>query len=575
MTTLEHIEQALVQQVRSWERVVKRQKMLKLSVLGLQFSLALSIVIYLITRTAFNLSVLYFIIFILLLVLLSTVLIIGWVQVKRPVMSLVAQHFDAVFDLQERTSTALELLSGKLQATPDLKALQVRDAYQQIQRVDLKKQVYPAPNRYDGWRIMGLVVILSVLLFVFPPTNNPQALSQSEPEAHITILEGENKVEGIIKEIALDANMDDETRQALLEQLSTILEPLSHEAITLDEAIALIEEARNALETQASTIRAELDEQRQALDNALQTLQDETGTFETLEDALQSLNEPSNPVFDEQSPPITPDQLQQAAEQLAEQAPELAEQMQQLAEQLTQDNPENMQQMLEQSVTTLQEIEQAQNQQQQIADQLDELAQELEEKTAENDSESADDSEGIESTDQTGGEEPQSEQDGDTPSDEGEQDGEETTGGDEPSNEDGSTSETNDQQGQNSQSSNQDGDSNNQQTGESNNPQQTGEFDSLDQLSTPDQAGAMPSVSVPQSILDQSEAEIRLEADETVIQQGDFVDNPTGTISIPYNEVFNIYQNNASSALEQRYIPLGLRDVVRDYFSAITPDDNR
>jgi hypothetical protein len=40
---------------------------------------------------------------------------------------------------------------------------------------------------------------------------------------------------------------------------------------------------------------------------------------------------------------------------------------------------------------------------------------------------------------------------------------------------------------------------------------------------------------------------------------------------VPYNEVFSDYSEAANRALDQDYIPLGLRDVVRDYFSSLEP----
>ena len=53
--------------------------------------------------------------------------------------------------------------------------------------------------------------------------------------------------------------------------------------------------------------------------------------------------------------------------------------------------------------------------------------------------------------------------------------------------------------------------------------------------------------------------------------EGEFAENPAGESLVPYNEVFADYANSANRALESDYIPLGLRDVVRDYFTALEP----
>jgi hypothetical protein len=40
---------------------------------------------------------------------------------------------------------------------------------------------------------------------------------------------------------------------------------------------------------------------------------------------------------------------------------------------------------------------------------------------------------------------------------------------------------------------------------------------------------------------------------------------------VPYRDVFTRYRAAASRALESETIPLGLRDLVRDYFSSLEP----
>jgi len=53
--------------------------------------------------------------------------------------------------------------------------------------------------------------------------------------------------------------------------------------------------------------------------------------------------------------------------------------------------------------------------------------------------------------------------------------------------------------------------------------------------------------------------------------EGDFSENPTGDVTIPYDQVYSDYSEDAQQALENDYIPLGLEDVVRDYFTSIEP----
>jgi hypothetical protein len=80
-------------------------------------------------------------------------------------------------------------------------------------------------------------------------------------------------------------------------------------------------------------------------------------------------------------------------------------------------------------------------------------------------------------------------------------------------------------------------------------------------------------VFAPQNIGGGGGDEVRLEAnpDDTPLQEGEFSANPDGQVTVPYNQVYSDYADAASRALDADYIPLGLRDVIRDYFSSLDP----
>jgi hypothetical protein len=58
------------------------------------------------------------------------------------------------------------------------------------------------------------------------------------------------------------------------------------------------------------------------------------------------------------------------------------------------------------------------------------------------------------------------------------------------------------------------------------------------------------------------------------VVQGDFAQNPNGSASVPYSQVYGNYADSANHALDSGYIPLGMKDVVRDYFSSLDPSSN-
>ena len=44
-----------------------------------------------------------------------------------------------------------------------------------------------------------------------------------------------------------------------------------------------------------------------------------------------------------------------------------------------------------------------------------------------------------------------------------------------------------------------------------------------------------------------------------------------GHASVPYRDVYSEYADEAGAALEGSYIPLGVKQYVRDYFSSLEP----
>ena len=45
-----------------------------------------------------------------------------------------------------------------------------------------------------------------------------------------------------------------------------------------------------------------------------------------------------------------------------------------------------------------------------------------------------------------------------------------------------------------------------------------------------------------------------------------------GEATVPYTEVYRPYADKAGAALDSDYIPLGMKDYVRQYFGALEPE---
>ncbi|MDZ4767088.1 MAG: hypothetical protein SGI73_21315 [Chloroflexota bacterium] len=105
----------------------------------------------------------------------------------------------------------------------------------------------------------------------------------------------------------------------------------------------------------------------------------------------------------------------------------------------------------------------------------------------------------------------------------------------------------------------------------------SGASGSIDAQNNPDGVGqrGFDPVYAPRRIGGQPGAttmQLETNPDGIPLTQGEYAQNPAGDALVPYNEVFTEYDNTARRALDSGYVPLGLRDVVRDYFTSLEPD---
>ncbi|MBZ0308822.1 MAG: hypothetical protein K8I82_22335, partial [Anaerolineae bacterium] len=73
-----------------------------------------------------------------------------------------------------------------------------------------------------------------------------------------------------------------------------------------------------------------------------------------------------------------------------------------------------------------------------------------------------------------------------------------------------------------------------------------------------------------------TETEVQVEGEVsseegTETQETDFNEEFEGTSQVPYSEVYANYENSVQEALDSDYIPISLRDVIRQYFSSLEP----
>ena len=494
-----------------------------------------------------------------------------------------ARRFDVSFDLKETISTAMELNEGRINADDMFQDHQMRDALSRAKKVNIKRDM-PIELNWREWLgvlLLALVFVGSVLI----PNIQAEALVDNT-EDNAIVEQAEDEISDLIEDIATNPDIDEETREELLETLQVNLDTLQDEDVTAEEALATLNDVQSMLEEQAESLQQQQEEQEAALDAALETFQeelnletegsegDESSAGEELTEALQEMFEGlENQAID---PAQASQALQEMSEQLQESAPETAEQLQEMAEQLQEGDQEGAQDGMEELAQQM-ESELGGQTGQVLSQSATDISDRLEEMT---ESQNSQQQPSGESQPQDGGssgdQEQQGEQEGGSEAGEGEgqsQEGDEQSGqggegesGSEGQESDGAGESDQIQEGSGgSDAGNNDSDTSGQdgQTDGTGTDTSDGGEEQFEQIFDPRRTGE-----------DIGDTEIILQPDEgdTPLQEGEFSPNQIGDVTVPYNEVFSDYSNAANEALTRGYVPLGMRDIVRDYFTSLSPD---
>ncbi|MCU0476602.1 MAG: hypothetical protein MUC99_10930 [Anaerolineae bacterium] len=520
--------------------------------------------------------------------------VLGAVWLRRPSPMESARRFDRLFGLQERLSTALELAGGVIRADPDLARRQLDDAQRVAgaQRPDL---LLPVRVEVREWGVVLALAALIALVALFPPVAapaDPQATDQAAIDGAV------EAVEQILRDTAADPDLTDAQRDPLLEALQAQLETLQNPEVSLEEAIASLSEVEaqmaeaadsvgQQLAAQAAAQQAAADALNQAQTTPPSTTEGANGA-QALSDALQQMQSGLSDATEAERQQAA-DALEQAADALQSTDPQAADALREAAEALRENQPQAAQDALQDAQNAQSQAQaQAQTQQNQVTRLQNnaEAAEQAQREAAERDSSAAPSEQGQGEQEQPGqgegGEQGAQSQNGQTSDGEGGESGEETTDGSTPAEGAGNSPQLSGQQSTNAQSGQQGlgGDGAGDGAGNLND-------DATERLQTrnpnleqsdndPDGAGERdyeaifaPRFSVQSS--GTTELELRADPGEAPLEETEADDNPLGEAVVPYVEVLGDYTNAANEALETGYIPLGLRDVVRGYFSSLDP----
>lgn len=636
----------LNQLVRGWDRRLRARQTSLWLPRALLPGLALGVVIAVISRLRPWLlpQPILLISLAMLVVGLVTMLALVWFWPRTSQQA--AQRFDRTFGLKERTSTALELINGRIHSNQEIVSLQIGDAWEQARAVQ-PGAALPLVWNWREWAVAGLLAVILAVLLIIP---NPQAeVLSRDAEKAAEIASAKEEIQKITQEISTDPVLKPEEREELLKALQTSSDILNQPDVTTEEAFATLSDAKTTVQNTADQMNQDLAAQQAALAQAQQALQNfqpqngESGdsasqnsqmsSSEAIQNALQ--NQDLSKLSSAQAQALA-QALEQAAQALSQTNPQAAQAMQQAADALRQGDTSTAQQQIQQAQQALQQDAQnAQNQQttsqqlsenaqniQQSAEQLSEQSnqtQQSQQQTGQESQQSQDGQPQSGQQNQQQGQQQQSQQ-SQQPSNGQPQPGQSQQGQQTDPNQQGQSNSGNQpgQSNQNAQSgqgqqpgqgqtqpgqsgnqpgqSSQSGDGNSQQgqsepsqsiggtgSGAGDNPGSPGSDQggaqanngSSSQNNSPDGTGEgqFEAIYVPRRVNGEGTEEIQLDpnASDNPVQEGNFAPNPNGDSSVPYNQVFSDYSNDANRALESDYIPLGLRDVVKNYFSSLEP----
>lgn len=584
---------ALAELLRSWDRRRRQQQTVAWLARSLMPGLLLGVILALLSRVFPLFENGQIALLSLIALLLGAAALVGvvWLWPRSPLDA--ARGFDQTFGLQERVSTALELLEGRIRAADVLVLRQVEDAYAQAHSIRAEALLPLSVRRMDWAAVAVLGLLLSILLII------PNEITRAGPDSveQQNIAAAADDVREVIEDVAADTSLDEDERSDLLETLQTNLETLQDEDVSLDEALAVLSDIEALMERQAADGRERAEAQQSGLQSALEALgepdeasfQDDAGVGERAGARLDELAEALESLDDMERGDLA-DSLERAADSLEDSSPDAAESLRDAADSLrrgeTQEAADSMRDAGEQMEQSQSQQERDQQQSQRFEEQRDRLQARQQELLGEDaDDAPGEDGESIEPSDAGEGDDangdgepsegaqmaPDDGQDGDedapaavTDSDEADAEGEggagdPDEGGDPSGDEDGSPSaQIGDQPG----SFQDDGamfpemeDAPEGEGGEGGEREYEPVF-----------APRPPNIDTDGPVI-----ELQPDASDAPLIEGDFGPNPFGEAVVPYNQVFGNYAEAANQALNRGYIPLGMRDIVRDYFTSLAP----
>ncbi len=539
-------------------------------------------------------------------VVISVIAAAALVWMRSRDLNRLALRYDVMLRGDERMSTALELIDGRIPADADLIARQLADAEQWAQSADAKSGI-PLRVRGGEWALIAVLAAVFAVLLILPNPMEDAIAQDAALEAALAA--AEETVRDLTEEIAADPDLSEPERQALLQALETAQETLDRNGVSPEEAFAALSDVQTALGASAAERTAASQALGDAMSRAAGRIAEAmesspAGDAADLQAQLEALADQleDQEAMDEAQQGGMSDALRQAMQDLLDQNPELADQMGAIADALqggdfpgAADQARDAADSAADSARSAEQDRQAGERMQDRAEQAEDAAEGMADQqsdqpqdgsqgeTAEGSGQASEPPPEGQGDVQPGGQ-PQPDTAGDQPG--GEQPSEGETGqSDQPGAGDPNVF-SGSEGGQPDQGQNVPGAEGDQGTGAGAGDQaadsaaQSSPFSSTgaDSSNDPDGEGEgdYDAVYAPERIGGESseDNQLFLEPDSSGVPsvEGEFAENPTGESSVPYADVFRDYSSAADRALAQNRVPLALRDLIREYFASLEPE---
>ncbi len=438
-----------------------------------------------------------------------------------------ARTFDRRFDLAQRLTTAVEVASGRLRAAPEMAAAQRRDTFAAAAHVDPRTALPLRPPRRALIALAALIAVLTVLLWL---PNPQEAVLERRAAVQAALEEQVEALEAAQKRLASDESLTEAEREALLAALEEAMSALQAPGATPEEAVAALSEAEQALaplrDVDAAAVRRGLERvagQMQASDLTRDVAAAlAAGDYETAAEALAAFSGEAGAALSRAEELELGEQLARAAEALQASAPELAQTLSEAAESIQQGNADAAREALRSA-----------------SDQLAEAGGEAARQAAVEEALRA-----VQESREAVG----AAADGGAPS--------ETGQGGAPA--DGPAPGTGAQPGVG--------------TGGTGSQPGPGAAVHSEDAGT---GAPYAELTIPQRLDSEGEGvELPREDDDGVPVGTSPGGPPTGSEArVSYREIYGDYAEQAGAALERGYVPLGMKQYVRDYFSSLEPQE--